>query len=74
MLDWCTPSIQSLGMRTANPITCPHCAATVPEIMDEDEWVIFIYCPACHEKIEMKTGDCCLFRSYGQNPCFHPAK
>ena len=60
--------------RVVNPVTCPRCGAVVPEVMEEDVCVIFIYCAACHDRIDMKPGDCCVFRSYGQNPCFHPAR
>ena len=60
--------------RRVNPITCPYCGATLAELMEEDVCVIFIYCHACHDKIEMKAEDCCVFRSYGQHPCFHPSK
>lgn len=60
--------------RLENPITCPHCGAKLLESMEEDVCVIFIFCHACHDKIDMKAGDCCVFRSYGQYPCFHPTK
>jgi hypothetical protein len=58
-------------VRRVNPITCPHCGATLPEVMESDVCVVFIYCRACHDKIELKPGDCCVFLSYGQQPCFH---
>lgn len=55
-----------------NTITCPHCSAAVRELMEYDACVIFLYCPACHSKIEMRPGDCCVFRSYGAASCPHP--
>lgn len=57
-----------------NTITCPHCEAAVRELMEYDACVIFVYCPTCHRKIEMRAGDCCVFRSYGATPCPHPVK
>lgn len=57
-----------------NTITCPHCSAALPTVMEEDACVIFMYCPKCHEKIEMRQGDCCVFRSYGESPCPHPIR
>lgn len=55
-----------------NTITCPHCAADIRELMEHDACVIFLYCPTCHSKIEMRPGDCCVFRSFGVAPCPHP--
>ena len=60
--------------RMVNPISCPHCGAVTVEVMDEDVCVIFVYCPACHERIDMRPEDCCVFRSYGQHPCLHSVK
>lgn len=58
----------------ANSIRCPHCDATIRELMEYDACVIFIYCPACHRQIDMRPGDCCVFRSYGAAPCPHPVR
>ena len=57
-----------------NTITCPHCGAALPTVMEEDCCVIFVYCPKCHEKIDVRQGDCCVFRSYGDSPCLHPIR
>ena len=56
-----------------NILTCPHCRAAIRAVMESDAWVIFLYCPECHERIDMRDGDCCVFRSYGERPCPHAA-
>lgn len=55
-----------------NTITCPHCMVAVRELMEYDACVFFLYCPACHGKIETRPGDCCVFRSHGATACPHP--
>lgn len=55
-----------------NTIRCPHCEAAVSELMEYDACVIFVYCPKCHSRIDLRPGDCCVFRSYGSTPCPHP--
>lgn len=50
-------------------LECPHCGHKTQEKMPEDACVYFYKCPACHEVIKPKEGDCCVFCSYADVPC-----
>ncbi|WP_142714152.1 GDCCVxC domain-containing (seleno)protein [Fodinibius sediminis] len=50
-------------------ITGPNCAKETKEIMPEDSCQYFWECPHCGEGLKAKQGDCCVFCSYGNNPC-----
>lgn len=50
-------------------ITCPHCAHASLETMPEDACLHFWECPSCGEVVKPKAGDCCVFCSYGEEPC-----
>lgn len=50
-------------------ITCPHCGARRTETMPTDACLYFYECPACGAMLKPKSGDCCVFCSYGSVPC-----
>lgn len=50
-------------------LTCPHCGARHSETMPADFCVYFFECTACHATLKPKSGDCCVFCSYGSLPC-----
>ena len=50
-------------------ITCPECRAQTVEAMPYDACVFFWECPDCRSIIRPKPGDCCVFCSYGSEPC-----
>ncbi len=50
-------------------ITCPVCQAVTVETMPADRCVFFWECPACHVVSKPKAGDCCVYCSYGDQPC-----
>ena len=50
-------------------ITCPHCAYKAAETMPTDACQFFYNCEACGARLKPKTGDCCVFCSYGSVPC-----
>ncbi|MDN4574814.1 hypothetical protein DBB29_19625 [Pandoraea cepalis] len=50
-------------------ITCPKCGFKKTEVMPIDSCQFFYECPACHELLKAKPGDCCVFCSYGTNRC-----
>ena len=62
-------------MRKATPvileatITCPHCGTAKAETMPTDACQFFYDCTGCGELLQPKTGDCCVFCSYGSVPC-----
>ncbi len=56
------PKLQSI-------ITCPRCGSKKEETMPTDACVFFYVCESCHIMLKPKTGDCCVFCSYGSVPC-----
>ena len=50
-------------------ITCPHCRHRATERMPTDACQFFYDCKGCGERLKPKTGDCCVFCSYGSVPC-----
>lgn len=56
-------------METKSVITCPKCGHKKEEIMPVDACQIFYECENCHKILRPKKGDCCVFCSYGTNPC-----
>jgi hypothetical protein len=48
---------------------CPHCAVAKAEIMPTDACQFFYECTGCGTKLKPKSGDCCVFCSYGSVPC-----
>jgi len=50
-------------------IRCPHCGYQKEETMPTDACRFFYECEHCHQVLKPKDGDCCVFCSYGSNPC-----
>ncbi|HEY5896075.1 MAG TPA: GDCCVxC domain-containing (seleno)protein [Burkholderiales bacterium] len=50
-------------------ITCPHCGAKRKERMPTDACQFFYQCSACKATLRPKTGECCVFCSYGSVKC-----
>ena len=50
-------------------ITCPACGTAKTEIMPTDACEFFYECSGCGELLRPKSGDCCVFCSYGSVPC-----
>jgi hypothetical protein len=50
-------------------ITCPHCGYAKSEAMPVDACMFFYTCEGCGMHLKPKTGDCCVFCSYGSIPC-----
>lgn len=50
-------------------ITCPHCGHSKTERMPTDACQWFYECANCHQVLRPKTGDCCVYCSYGTVPC-----
>ena len=50
-------------------LTCPQCQHTAEETMPTDACVYFYKCPQCNTLLRPKTGDCCVFCSYGSVKC-----
>jgi len=56
-------------METNSVISCPECGHQKEEDMPVDACQIFYECENCHAILRPKKGDCCVFCSYGTNPC-----
>ena len=50
-------------------ITCPDCGHAELEIMPTDACQWFYDCKGCGTLLRPKPGDCCVFCSYGTQPC-----
>ena len=50
-------------------VTCPHCGNQSRERMATDACQFFYDCKGCGSRLKPKTGDCCVFCSYGSAPC-----
>jgi hypothetical protein len=52
-------------MLLQSTITCPHRGLPKTETMPTDACQFFYECTGCGTKLKPKTGDCCVFCSYG---------
>jgi hypothetical protein len=50
-------------------ITCPNCGPSKIETMPTNACQYFYECTGCATKLRPKSGDCCVFCSYGSVPC-----
>ena len=50
-------------------ITCPQCGHQREETMPTDACMFFYDCTACGARLKAKSGDCCVFCSYGSVKC-----
>ncbi|MGV6844516.1 MAG: GDCCVxC domain-containing (seleno)protein [Lutibacter sp.] len=50
-------------------LTCPKCGFKKEEIMPTKTCQYFYKCENCHTVLTPKKGDCCVYCSYGTNPC-----
>lgn len=59
-----TPAIQLESM-----LTCPACGHAEQLAMPTDACMFFHACEGCGTILRPKSGDCCVFCSYGSVPC-----
>jgi hypothetical protein len=50
-------------------LTCPECGHAHAEEMPTDACVYFYECTHCRTLLRPKSGDCCVFCSYGDVAC-----
>jgi hypothetical protein len=50
-------------------LTCPHCGHREMLEMPTDSCRVFETCPGCGATLRPKSGDCCVFCSWGDVPC-----
>jgi hypothetical protein len=56
-------------MIETSTITCPRCGFAASETMPTDACQFFYECRGCGAMLRPKSGDCCVFCSYGSAPC-----
>ncbi len=56
-------------MNTTCQLTCPKCGQVSVETMPTNACIYFYDCAGCGATLRPKTGDCCVFCSYGSVPC-----
>ena len=61
-----TPSVDVHWFST---IVCPECGRASREAMPNCACVIHFTCAGCRAVLTPKPGDCCVFCSYGDQPC-----
>jgi hypothetical protein len=61
--------IPRLAVILESVITCPNCGASKSETMPTNACQYFYECSGCGSKLRPKSGDCCVFCSYGSVPC-----
>jgi hypothetical protein len=54
---------------TTSTIKCPKCGFEKEETMPVDACQYFYECGSCKEMLRPKSGDCCVFCSYGTMKC-----
>ena len=60
-------SAQTIELRST--LTCPACGVKTTETMPSDACQYFYDCPSCGTVLKPKTGDCCVFCTYGDVAC-----
>ena len=50
-------------------LTCPHCGFAAVEAMPIDACIYVHECAGCGALLRPKSGDCCVFCSYGSVKC-----
>src|SRR6516225_12361972 len=63
------PKELTVKMVLQSTITCPNCGNAKTEMMPTDACQYFYTCVSCGARLKPKTGDCCVFCSYGDVPC-----
>lgn len=64
-----TMDAPSASVATMSELTCPLCNHVSLEHMPEDACRFFFTCSSCGNLLKPKSGDCCVFCSYGSIPC-----
>ena len=57
------------GFVPMSTLTCPECKYKKSEIMPLDNCQYFYECKSCGALLKPKSGDCCIFCSYGSVNC-----
>jgi len=58
-----------MGMKQNTIVHCPVCGYASSANMPFDACVVVYVCPQCITVLRPRPGDCCVFCSYGDDPC-----
>lgn len=58
-----------MALQLQSIITCPECGFSAEETMPTDACQWYYECRHCGTLLKPKPGDCCVFCSYGSQPC-----
>ncbi|MEQ1880624.1 MAG: GDCCVxC domain-containing (seleno)protein [Burkholderiales bacterium] len=58
-----------MAIVTRSVIICADCRVSREEEMPTDACLVFYECHGCGRLLKPKTGDCCVFCSYGTVKC-----
>ena len=58
-----------MAPETRSTITCPECGARSEEEMPGDACIYFYECNGCGKLLRPRSGDCCVFCSFGTVKC-----
>lgn len=61
--------ITAQSVITRSTLTCPRCSVARTEAMPADACQYDYECTACHALLTPRSGDCCVFCSYGDVAC-----
>ena len=61
--------MKTMPIVTRSKLTCPDCGNVTEEEMPTDACLYFYECKRCGKLLKPKTGDCCVFCSYGTVKC-----
>ena len=61
--------MRASGIVLESTITCPQCGHVKDETMPTDACQWFYECEGCKTVLRPKSGDCCVFCSYGTQKC-----
>jgi hypothetical protein len=56
-------------MQLESTLTCPACQHQAVETMPTDACQFFYDCKGCGTRLKPRSGDCCVFCSFGSVPC-----
>lgn len=64
-----TDGAPAAGGSARSVLRCPHCGGESEEWMPDDACVFFHPCAHCGVLLRPLQGHCCVFCSYGSEPC-----
>ena len=57
------------AVQLVSTLTCPQCGHQSVDVMPEDACMFFYECKGCGAVLRPKSGDCCVYCSYGTVKC-----